>query len=287
MQKNSINCNNSNTDISKKNIESNNLKKYKINSNNIQLGGFTNNNINSINSNYQEINIIKINNFKKKEIMLYDVIKEFYKKCSEEEIIKIINIIEGKYKISLRFLDWFVTRYCYLYKTSIKINNNYNKELDFNINISYKAQLKSFKKNYFDPFRRKNKFEHLFDNYPNYSILTTLGQLNFLKWVLSFDIIKYVENNFDDINKKINHVNSFFKKNIIDNNSLSISSEEPTTNLSQKDIDLLMGSDFTKDLNNIEKNLEILNIDKKLYTGKKIMCNYYNPIISRNICVEL
>jgi len=216
----------------------------------------------------QEINIIEISNFKKKEKMLYDVINDFFKKCSNVEIDKIINIIDGKYKISLRFLDWFVTRYCYLYKTSIPINNIYNKEQDFNINISYKAQLKSFKKKCFDPFKRKNKFYYSFGEPNNNLILTTLGQLNFFKWTLSFDIITYVENNFDAINNKILHVNSFFKKNIIDNSTLSIfSSEELKSKVSQSDLE-----------SNIENNLS-LGIKKKNYT------NY--PIVARNIFVEL
>ena len=215
--------------------------------------------------------------------MLYDVINVFFLKCSKEEINKIINIIDGKYKISLRFLDWFVTRYCYLYKTSIPVKNNYNKEQDFNINISYKAQLKSFKKKCFDPFKRKNKFYYSFgeqnnnenNNENNNSILTTLGQLNFFKWTLSFDIITYVENNFDAINNKIVYVNSFFKKNIIDTSTLSlISSDELKSKQSQSDN------------NTLNTNLET-NIKNNLYLGtkKKLYSNY--PIVSRNIFIEL
>ena len=37
--------------------------------------------------------------------------------------------------ISLRFLDWFVTRYCYLYKININVNNNLSIQKNFNINI--------------------------------------------------------------------------------------------------------------------------------------------------------
>jgi len=230
-------------------------------------------------------NVIEINNLKNKEKMLYEVIDVFFKKCSEEEINKIINIIDGKYKISLRFLDWFVTRYCYLYKTSIQINNNYNKEQDFNINISYKAQLKSFKKKCFDPFKRKNKFFYLFGekntNPNNNLILTTLGQLNFFKWALSFDVIKYVENNFDTINSKISYVNSFFKKNIIDNISTSlISSEELKSKLSNSDTDI-----HTKKISDLDLDLKKTNIENILESKKKPNINY--PIVSRNIFVEL
>ena len=233
----------------------------------------------------QENNIIEISNFKKKEKMLYDVINDFFLKCSKEEINKIINIIDGKYKISLRFLDWFVTRYCYLYKTSIPIDNIYNKEQDFNINISYKAQLKSFKKKCFDPFKRKNKFYYSFGEINILTsenlILTTLGQLNFFKWALSFDVIKYVENNFDSINNKISYVNSFFKKNIIDNTTSSIIySDELKSKQSKSDnnIQKISNSDLDSKILCVEKN-SLSELKKKVYT------NY--PIVARNIFVEL
>lgn len=236
-------------------------------------------------TNNSDSSIIDISKFKKKEKMLYDVVNDFFNKCSKEEIYKIILIINGKYKISLRFLDWFVTRYCYLYKTSIPINNNYNKEQDFNINISYKAQLKSFKKKNFDPFKRKKKFIHTFDlpskdTDCSNKILTTLGQLNFFKWALSFDVINYVENNFDKINSKILHVNSFFKKNIIDNNTLSfISSDE----LKSSNIDSHIESDNY--INKI-KSKKKLNIENNLSSETKKQIYSY-PIVSRNIFVEL
>lgn len=272
-----------------------------------------------------ESNIIDISDFKKKEKMYFNVVNEFFIKCSDDEIKKIIDIISGKYKISLRFLDWFVTRFCYLYKTSIKIDNNFNKEQDFNINISYKAQLKSFKKKYFDPFKRKNKFYYSFDrNNDDFLILTTLGQLNFFKWASSHDIIKYVENNFDKINGKINYVNSFFKKNIIDNSTSIISSED--INISFIDNNTLCTSDKTSyidkktlsselissnnsDLSvenksitiNLNQNLDntnyIQNLNKyenektnsytKLNKKKNISKSYNYPIISRKIFVEL
>jgi len=260
--------------------------------------------------NYEEIenNIIDICNFKKKEKMLYDVLNDFFVKCNEKEIETIIDIINGKYKISLRFLDWFVTRYCYLYKTSIQINNKYNKEQDFNINISYKAQLKSFKKKCFDPFKRKNKFYYSFaKNVMNYSILTTLGQLNFFKWAISFDIIKYVEDNFDTINNKINYVNSFFKKNIIDNNTSSlIYSDELNSKLSNisntsntSNVSNTSAISNTSTISNLPNTKDLLNTSNKYNSSNsntennlspnmsKKKAQSYNPIVSRKIFVEL
>jgi hypothetical protein len=272
---------------------------------------------------FYDLDIITINDFKKKEKMLFEVLNNFFTQCTLEEVQMIIEIIDGNHLISLRFLDWFVTRYCYLYKLSIPINNSYNKEQIFNINISYKAQLKSVKKRYFDPFRRKKKFNFVFDKY-NLNILTTLGQLNFFRWVISFDIIKYTERNYKEINNKISHVNSYFKKNIIESNSLTITSSEEQTDsnekknisdiqsnytsenslnndiiicsknklkknkLSQDDINILM--DMNKYKNSIETNI---NKKNKIYKSSKVFNelknsqpSYKYPQVYRNICIE-
>ena len=271
-----------------------------------------------------DLDIITINDFKKKEKMLYEVLYNFFNQSTLEEVQMIIQIIDGNHLISLRFLDWFVTRYCYLYKLSIPINNSYNKEQIFNINISYKAQLKSFKKRYFDPFRRKKKFNFWFDKH-NLNILTTLGQLNFFRWALSFDVIKYAEKNYKEINGKMSHVNSYFKKNIIESNSLTITSseEQPDSTdkksisdsqtiftsenslnddiivnskknklnknkLSQDDINILM--DINKYDNSIESNINKYNkISKpsKVFNElKNSQPTYKYPQVSRNICIE-
>jgi hypothetical protein len=207
--------------------------------------------------------IITIKDFKTKEIMYYNMMNKFFNNCTEEEIKLMIEIINGNNTISLRFLDWFVTRYCYLYKLSFNVNNGYCKEENFNINISYKAQLKSFKKKYFDPFRRKKKFFYTCTKY-NLTILTTLGQLNFFRWAMNYDIIKYTEKNYKEITSQISHVNKYFKKNIIETNSLSITS---TT------------SDDNPD---IENNIEI-NKSSKIKISKK---EYKYPQVSRNIIIE-
>ena len=264
--------------------------------------------------------IITVNDLKKKEKMYYEVLNKFFKGCTEEEVDLIISIIEGKHLISLRFLDWFVTRYCNLYKLSIPVNNLYNKETNFNINISYKAQLKSFRKRHFDPFRRKKKFVYEFAFKDKY-LLTTLGQLNFFRWALSFDIIKYTENNFKQINGKVQHVNSFFQKYTIDSisysqtvttseensnknmsNDKSLESDTNTsgtntsgTNLSlaQQDINLLMGDNSNTKLDELTDTMPKVYKNKKI-KASKLFKNLKNsqgstkyPQVSRNIFVEL
>lgn len=226
-------------------------------------------------------NIMTISDFKNKERMLLEVLNDFYNKCTPDEIKMIIEIIESNHEISLRFLDWFVTRYCKLYKLSIKISNRYIKEEEINVIISYYAQLDSHKKKRFDPFRRKRKFMYGFGKHNTY-ILTTLGQLNFFKWALSHDIITYAKNNFDNINEKMSHVNSYFEKHIIDTNSLTLTTTEENncsenncsenqTNLETTESDkatIIINTKKPKKINRSNKSNKVNKSNKKNETDK-------------------
>ena len=174
---------------------------------------------NDVNDNIIEYDdVITLNDLKSKVKIHYHMLDNFFNKLDIENMNVMIKIINGNHMISLRFLDWFVTRYCYLYKLTINIDNAYHKEKNFNINISYKAQLKSFKKKCFDPFRRKKKFYYSNDE-KNVVFLTTIGQLNFFKWIITNDIINYTKDNYSTIIEKYNYVNTYFQKNLIENSS--------------------------------------------------------------------
>ena len=118
-------------------------------------------------------------------------------------IKKMVDIINADSIISLRVLEWVVTK-SNKKAVNIKIGNNEY----FSINIMYKAQLKSYKKKNFDPFRRDRKFYYNYDqNDDNKKVLTTLGQLNFFKWAVSNNIISYVEKHYEDINRSMINYN--------------------------------------------------------------------------------
>jgi hypothetical protein len=165
-----------------------------------------------------EIQTRKTLNFTSKETYYYKMITNFFKEIENNKVQKMLNIINGKSKISLRLLDWFVTRYAKKHKTGYNTENeedNFSSDsittiddTDINLNkyfavhISYKAQLKSYKKKYFDPFRRRKKFYYKYDKNDSTKFLyTTIGQLNFFRWAFSNNIIEYVEENYDEINK--------------------------------------------------------------------------------------
>ncbi len=222
-------------------------------------------------------NVITIKDFKSKELMHYKKMDNFFNDSTKEECQLMVDIINGNHLVSLRFLDWFVTRYCYLYKLSIDVENKYIKQKDFNINISYKAQLKSFKKKYFDPFRRKKKFFYMCEK-NDLVILTTLGQLNFFRWAISYDIIKYTEQNYRVIIAKLSHVNTYFKKHVIENTSFSTTDENTKSSTDSTDTKSNLSG-----TSEIEKSETKSNNDNK----KDKKTKYKNPVVSRNIFLEL
>lgn len=141
-----------------------------------------------------------------REIYFYNMIDKFYRKCDPKTVTKMVDIIKGNSPISLRILDWFVTRYSNKKKILINIDGEI-----IDVHISYKAQLKSYKKKYFDPFKRREKFDYSFKGV-NISIHTTIGQLNFFRWALENNIIDYVERNYENVSKEMNISNKDDKK---------------------------------------------------------------------------
>jgi len=130
---------------------------------------------------------------------------------------KILPIIEGSSSISLRLIDWFVTNYAKKNNNVItqKVNNNV---IHFNVYLSYRSQLKAYSKQLFDPFRRRERITFLFEN--KNSIETTIGQLNFFRWVIQNNIIEYMEQNLKAIEEdmiatqKDNHTKKFNDDNL-------------------------------------------------------------------------
>ena len=115
-------------------------------------------------------------------------------------IQRILPIINGTSRISLRMIDWFVTTYAK--QTPVVLMNS--QEQHINVHVSYRTQLKSFSKQRFDPFRRRERIDFAYDkNNKNQIIETTIGQLNFFKWVLQIRLLDHIEANLADIEEKM------------------------------------------------------------------------------------
>jgi len=126
--------------------------------------------------------------------LLMSSLSKFY--SNKSNVLRVKPIINGESDISLRLIDWFITNYSKKHSTIItrKVNNNI---VHLNVFLSYRSQLKSYSKSYFDPFRRKDRVKFYYDK-DNY-LETTIGQLNMFRWILVNDILEFVKDHKEDI----------------------------------------------------------------------------------------
>tara|TARA_B000000477_G_scaffold121274_1_gene123684 strand:- start:6390 stop:6935 length:546 start_codon:yes stop_codon:yes gene_type:complete len=153
------------------------------------------------------------------ELLLSSLNQYYNNNIENKELFN--NIINGKDKLSLRLIDWFVTHYArnnniYYWTNNIEIfeqlpdNFNDNNIKKVNIYLDYRAQLKSYTKLYFDTFRRHQRITFYIND--NISIETTIGQLNFFRWIFNNNILEYTINNYDIIYKSMTEQNKSTKK---------------------------------------------------------------------------
>ena len=140
------------------------------------------------NNDYDSINqeILKTIQISSQEHMLIKSLEKFY--FSNNNMNIMLPIVRGESNISMRLIDFFVTNYSKRNRVTYNIEENGVKNI-FNVYLSYKSQLKAFNKKYFDPFSRGNRIPFFF---PDDCIITTIGQLNFFKWALENNVIKYI-----------------------------------------------------------------------------------------------
>jgi hypothetical protein len=142
----------------------------------------------------------------KQDLLMNSLVEFFSKKIN---IKVILPIIESKSNISLRLIDWFVTNYCKKNTVRYYVKKKDNSRKQFDVHLNYKTQLKSFSKKQFDPFRRDERIEFAYDTKKGEEpgiLITTVGQLNFFRWVIRNDILKYISKNYDSIEKDMNTI---------------------------------------------------------------------------------
>lgn len=171
------------------------------------------------------------------DLLLNNLI-EFYK--HDNNLDNMLKIITGESKISLRIVDWFATNYAKKYYTlyDIELPDKKTEEGSsntdqtsakavkrFKVYIDYKLKLKAYSKARFDPFCR---WERISIPYKNGTFIeTTIGQLNFFKWAIEHKIIKFIEENYDEIEQDMNSRNSTSKrKELVDNSKTRKKREE-------------------------------------------------------------
>lgn len=131
--------------------------------------------------------------------LLMSSLSKFY--AIEKNIDTLLPIVQGCSNISLRVLDWFVTNYCK--KHNIVINTGtQSKPVKMIVHLDYKNQLKAYSKKQFDPFCRRERINFVYGK--GDELLTTVGQLNFFRWAIENDIIKYIDGHLEEIEEDMN-----------------------------------------------------------------------------------
>ena len=199
-----------------------------------------------------------------KESLLLQSLYVYYQE--KENIERMIPIVNGNAKVSLRVLDWFVTNYAKSNDVIFDLKKN-REFIKFNVYQDYKNKLKSYNKRFFDPFCRQNKknltnkiaFKYNDDKY----IVTTIGQLNFFRWAIRNNVINYVESNLDIINSHMNKNNYNKKKYKIKKNSVK------KKNIQKYKINTTI--DFGSKVNkNLSLQLNAMGIDDSKYKVTKL-----------------
>jgi len=129
----------------------------------------------------------KTNNINKKQIL---ILYEYLLNNKDLYFDRFFEIILNE-NMKIFIIDFFITIYANKKNIIIDIDGEY-----IDIYNEYKTQLKSYNKKYFDPYKRNEKIELV---YNNKTIITTIGQMNFFKWLITNGIDKYIEENYTNI----------------------------------------------------------------------------------------
>ena len=146
--------------------------------------------------------------YTKQNDVLLNKLLEYYKPNNSSNMTKMLGIINGESRISLRIVDWFATNYAKKHYTVYDINDN-----RFKVYVNYKLNLKAYSKKRFDPFCRWDRIVIPYKN--EMHIQTTIGQLNFFKWALENKILDYIREHLDEIEKDMNRRNSTSKNRVV------------------------------------------------------------------------
>lgn len=110
-----------------------------------------------------------------------------------EALVTFLRTIRRQENFSLRIVDWTTTNYSKRHRITI-----YHQGLPLDLHLDYRRYLGVYTKKAFDPFARRERLTLLL--HPgNQTISTTVGQLNFMRWLLERQVHLKVKELKDDI----------------------------------------------------------------------------------------
>lgn len=130
-----------------------------------------------------------------KQDLVISWLQEFYSHPGNLDAF--LPIYKGDSPMSLRLIDYFVTNYAKKNNTSYLLGTR-----QFLVYFQYKRELNAYSKRLFDPFCRRDRI--LFQARGYEEITTTVGQLNFFRWAVEKQILQYISENREAIEKDMN-----------------------------------------------------------------------------------
>jgi len=168
-------------------------------------------------------------------------LQRFY--LSHPEINKVLTYLNGEAPLSLRIIDWFVTKYSRKNFVRYQLNGQ-----DFLVYLSYKGQLKAYSKQYFDPNCRRERIMFKIPGHEQF--MTTIGKLNFFRWALETNILDYIEAHEEEIRTGYNaYLKETTQSQKRDKNNTTASSTDSKVSLESVD-------DVNTDTPQLEPELE-------------------------------
>jgi hypothetical protein len=109
---------------------------------------------------------------------------------NDDNFNRVKDILDGKTNASLRLIDWLVTNYAKKHNISYLTKSGKHVIMY----LAYKSHLKAYSKKMFDPFCRWKRIQFK-------GMDTTVGQLNFFEWAIQDEVLDYLFQNIEDIQK--------------------------------------------------------------------------------------
>ena len=156
------------------------------------------------------------------DLLLHKVLR-FYNENDGKHMETMLSVINGGTNISLRIMDWFVTNYSKKHYTVYDLVGSTTtatatatattaaRPKRFKVYVDYKLKLRAYSKKRFDPFCRWDRINVPHKNGTMY-IQTTLGQLNFFKWAIENEVLRYIQENYTAIETDMNIRNNTTRK---------------------------------------------------------------------------
>lgn len=123
----------------------------------------------------------------KEQWVLYKL-ETFYR--SSNNLNRIRDILDGTSRMSLRLIDWLVTNYAKKHNISFLTKDGRH----VIVYLAYKNHLKAYSKKMFDPFCRWKRIQFM-------GLNTTVGQLNFFEWAIQDEVLDYLDQHFEDVQR--------------------------------------------------------------------------------------